>query len=340
MSNCLPVRQPGGTHAIFSPACLRQVLVTPALRACGLLAVLLLTACKIEVTVPEGGIVSSEDYIVNAGQTVVVDGIDAFFEQTFVAQAAPGYAFTQWLAAPAHFCGNTSAPCSLATGPAFEAGPLAGLLQADLTFFLVPTFECVDESVCGAAGTTDIAGRVGGDELAANATVTATIGGQTVETLADSLGSFVLQLPSDNPDAFLKLEATVLDNTGAPRTLVSLAGPLGRLGPLQPVSPVTTAKYALMLENNGGVEPATAEELQAAESHIDISVLLERAILVDGILQGVVGLPTGVSTLQAMLASDAAVASVLEAAQGVLDTAAGLTYLANTEARPAFDPAT
>ena len=300
-------------------------------------ATVFLAACKIEVTVQEGGIVSSEDYVINAGQTVVIDVSDLFFEQTFTAQAAPGYEFSSWLRAPRHFCGNTSAPCELRTGADFASGPLASILASDQIFFLTPTFVCVDDAVCGASGTTDIAGRVGGDDVFPNATVTATVNGVAVNAVADSLGAYVLQVPSDDPSAFLKLEATVLDSSGAAHTLINLAGPLGRLGPLQPISPLTTAKYALLLENNGGAEPMNATQLEAAETTLSIDTLIERAILVDGILQGIVSLPSGAASLQDLLASDAAVQSALLAGAGRLDTDAS-TYIANNEARPAFDP--
>jgi len=105
--------------------------------------VLALSGCKLEIRVPHGGTVISTDgaYICEAGQTCIIDVVDLFFDETFVAEPAPGFSFTGWRDRDRYLCGGEVTPCSLSTGE-FEGNPaLLSILESDETFFLVPRFS-------------------------------------------------------------------------------------------------------------------------------------------------------------------------------------------------------
>ena len=116
----------------FAPTCL---LITTVLLA--------LTGCKIEIRVPHGGTVVSSDgaYICETGQTCVIDVVDLFFDETFIAQPAPGFTFSRWEDKDRHYlCGGETEPCRLATAD-FEGNPLfQPILESDETFVLKPRF--------------------------------------------------------------------------------------------------------------------------------------------------------------------------------------------------------
>lgn len=101
-----------------------------------------LSGCKLEIRVPQGGSVQSTDgaYICHAGQTCLIDVVDFFFDETFVAMPAPGYYFNGWKEKDRGLCGGETTPCRLATGD-FEGDPmLQELLESGETFFLEPQF--------------------------------------------------------------------------------------------------------------------------------------------------------------------------------------------------------
>jgi hypothetical protein len=105
-------------------------------------ALLVLTGCKLEIRVPQGGMVVSTDgaYICQAGQTCEIDVVDLFFDQTFIAQPATGYYFNHWKGDDHYLCGGETGPCALATA-GFEGHPaLQALLESDQTFYLEPKF--------------------------------------------------------------------------------------------------------------------------------------------------------------------------------------------------------
>ena len=112
--------------------------------SCFLIAIafLALPGCKIEIRVPQGGTVVSSDgaYTCMAGQTCVIDVVDFFFDQTFIAQPAHGYYFSRWEEREQYLCGGVTTPCTLSTA-GFEGNPvLLSMLESDGTFFLKPRF--------------------------------------------------------------------------------------------------------------------------------------------------------------------------------------------------------
>lgn len=104
-----------------------------------------LPGCKLKIKVPNGGQVVSSDgaYICEAGQTCVIDVVDFFFDQTFIAEAAPGFYFSHWTELDGFMCGGATTPCRLSTTE-FEGDPaLQSILESDETFFLQPQFVLI-----------------------------------------------------------------------------------------------------------------------------------------------------------------------------------------------------
>lgn len=105
------------------------------------LAALVLSGCRFEMQVGEGGRVtsSSGDYDCPA-QTVCVGDIgDEGFNQTFTAVPAPGYEFSYWAAGPNNFCGGESDPCTV-TSEALPPQLRNGILSSSKTGYLIPVF--------------------------------------------------------------------------------------------------------------------------------------------------------------------------------------------------------
>lgn len=105
-------------------------------------AVLFLTACKIEIVVPENGRVSTASgaYDCEPGETCTIDVVDLFFDETFVAEPAEGFAFQGWKKANKHFCGGSKQECRLLTSGFEGQDALLGILESDRVFSLIPVF--------------------------------------------------------------------------------------------------------------------------------------------------------------------------------------------------------
>lgn len=100
------------------------------------------SACKINIIMPEGGrVVSSGGLSCEEGQSCAVDVSSTQFDQTFSAQAKPGYRFSHWRKNHRFFCGGQATPCHLYT-TAFgtNAGLLSFLSKPDEIFYLQPVF--------------------------------------------------------------------------------------------------------------------------------------------------------------------------------------------------------
>lgn len=109
----------------------------------GILAALVaaIAGCKIVVSIPFGGSVTTEDgFECQAGQTCTVEVTDETFDSTFKAVPAKGYTFTHWRRKPSGFCGGEDNPCYLSTTKFNGNSTLLGILASDEEFFLEPVF--------------------------------------------------------------------------------------------------------------------------------------------------------------------------------------------------------
>jgi hypothetical protein len=101
-----------------------------------------LPGCKLEIKVPQGGTVVSSDgaYICEAGKTCVIDVVDIFFDQTFIAVPDHGYSFNIWKEKDGSFCGGETTQCRLSTAVFEGSSALQSILESDETFLLEPRF--------------------------------------------------------------------------------------------------------------------------------------------------------------------------------------------------------
>jgi hypothetical protein len=100
-----------------------------------------LPGCKVEIAVPEGGRVETRSGALSceSGNTCLIDVVDVFFDETFVALPKDGYTFIQWQNRYRGFCGGRDDPCNLTT-TAFPDTPLEQFLESEEVFFLEPVF--------------------------------------------------------------------------------------------------------------------------------------------------------------------------------------------------------
>ncbi len=134
---------------------------------------LVLTGCKIKITVPAGGSVStlSGTYSCAAGQTCEIDVVDIFFDEVFIATADSGQRFVAWQRGARTLCGGSEEPCALATTAGFAGNDLfMSILESDQVFHLKPYFtevgstalrplplaRCFNEDMYRAGYTSDI----------------------------------------------------------------------------------------------------------------------------------------------------------------------------------------
>ncbi|MEM6582005.1 MAG: PPC domain-containing protein [Pseudomonadota bacterium] len=112
-----------------------------------------LAACRIEVIVPEGGRVVSQSLTCRGGSICDVDVDDASFNETYRAiPSADRFTFTGWLTAERHWCGGSTAPCTLSTALFAGNDALMALLDDnDQVFFLSPKFEEISDNIYAGA---------------------------------------------------------------------------------------------------------------------------------------------------------------------------------------------
>lgn len=106
-------------------------------------AVAVLASCKIEIETPvEGGVTTMSGIIDCAADDVcMVDVVDIFFDETFVAEPEQGFVFAGWQQKPRGFCGGQTTPCQLVTA-GFEGNESLTALLNDPSeiFYLEPMF--------------------------------------------------------------------------------------------------------------------------------------------------------------------------------------------------------
>ncbi len=122
----------------------KQRMEKPFRASLALVFPVLLAACRIEITVPEGAAVESLSgtYRCTAEQPCTLSVDDTEFAETFTAIAPPGQRFTGWQKSHRYFCGGSIEDCELSTR-GFPGTPFMAVLESDDTFYLRPTFGTV-----------------------------------------------------------------------------------------------------------------------------------------------------------------------------------------------------
>ena len=107
------------------------------------LTFLSLAGCKIKITVPEGGNVTTESgsYDCRSGQVCTIDVYDIFFDETFIAVPDSGSKFLSWRKKHRGLCGGNNKPCHLFTTGFLGNDALMAILESDTVFYLTPVFE-------------------------------------------------------------------------------------------------------------------------------------------------------------------------------------------------------
>lgn len=110
-------------------------------------SLLIVAGCKVEVTVPEGGTVTSDmGFNCSSGQTCEVDVTSTEYEENFLAVPDAGYVFKGWKKAQGYTCGDSSLACTV-TIAALAGNPVLEPLLDDNTVVvkLEPVFEADDD---------------------------------------------------------------------------------------------------------------------------------------------------------------------------------------------------
>jgi len=111
-----------------------------------ILITFLLTACKIEIEVPEGGSITTASGSITcaAGEDCSFYVTDVNFDETFIAVPAEGFVFSGWSTKNRSFCGGNLDVCRLVTSGFLGNQALMAFLSADdEIFYLTPTFQSI-----------------------------------------------------------------------------------------------------------------------------------------------------------------------------------------------------
>ncbi len=112
-----------------------------------LIVALLLQACKLVSEVPNSGQVNYQDGSIfcGAGDSCSLDINDSFFDETFMAEPAPGFAFAMWNRDS--ICARTDRACRISTRNFDKNETLQRLLDSSQKGFLRPEFSPLLEAV-------------------------------------------------------------------------------------------------------------------------------------------------------------------------------------------------
>jgi hypothetical protein len=107
-----------------------------------LLALTLLSSCKIVLTVPPGGRVVSQSgsEVCNSGESCEISVSDAFFNEEFIAEPDGDHTFSHWIKSSKHFCGGSDETCTLSTENFDDNPSLMSFLETDEKFYLRPAY--------------------------------------------------------------------------------------------------------------------------------------------------------------------------------------------------------
>lgn len=134
--NSRPTLAVGAARPDSAASRLLQLLALPVLLS-------VLAGCRLEVAVPEGGrVISDNGFVCLAGETCEVSIDSTAFDDTFNAVADSGYTFEGWREGDAHACAGSTGDCRMQTAGFTGIPLLEALLASDkATAYLVPVFQ-------------------------------------------------------------------------------------------------------------------------------------------------------------------------------------------------------
>ena len=175
------------------------------------------------------------------------------------------------------------------------------------------------------------------------ATVTVTVGGVSYTTVADENGAYTIDIASILFEELVLIEADFADDTDA--DLISLGSfskyletsDNGLVTEGTNVTNVTSAMFLAVVEANGGTPPTTVEELIDAETHVDVTDVLNTAAVIKMILDADVSVPPGCMGLPLLdcVSAPGVVDAVISDNPAVFDDVVG-EILANNALVPGF----
>jgi hypothetical protein len=158
-----------------------------------------------------------------------------------------------------------------------------------------------------------------------NASVDVTVGSQHWTTTADAQGHYELTVQSDDPSAFVTIDAAGTGNQSFVKlrtlagSLLALAGAStqGQLDssqqPALDITHISTALATLSTQANGGGAPATDAQLASAQSRIDPDAWADMAAVIKTVVDGGMPLPAGTADTLALVSDGTAYGSFLKA---------------------------
>ncbi len=208
-----------------------------------------LTACKIVIEVPAGGTVKTDsgNYLCKQKRSCTIEVVDIFFNETFRAAPAQGWAFLGWQPRERALCGGSLDKCALSTvgfGP-YEA--LLSVLASDDEFYLIPLFEELP--------------RVAIEDIETEGEIEITEGGYNLK------GSLEINAGYDNGQVFTNAELELeFDSNGEVLSLFGLANPPTVLSDTVNIESSARAEVGLytgrQLNRDGGFEILLQDQRQ------------------------------------------------------------------------------
>lgn len=103
---------------------------------------IVLSACRIDITTPNGGAVTTESggYACSVPSTCSVAVSDTGFSETFIAVPIEGHQFIGWKKGSGYLCGGSLAPCHIETAWFSGYENMMDLLDSDEVAYLEPDF--------------------------------------------------------------------------------------------------------------------------------------------------------------------------------------------------------
>jgi hypothetical protein len=123
---------------------------------------IILCGCKVNILPPTSGSVHSQsgEYACTTESPCSIDVVDIHFNETFVAEAPKGYAFTAWSTENFGMCGGQTSPCNLDSS-IYEFYPdFIWLLDPVYAFPLTPIFQKHDRNGYSGSWQGDVTGSI------------------------------------------------------------------------------------------------------------------------------------------------------------------------------------
>ena len=113
------------------------------IRVIGLIGVICVAGCRVNISVPEDGFVHSSPggLVCDSASQCMVEVTDYGFHETYSAYPHNGYIFIGWQKQPGGLCGGSLRPCELDASLLSASPALSVILESDAQYLLTPQFQ-------------------------------------------------------------------------------------------------------------------------------------------------------------------------------------------------------